>query len=43
MQGFPSALDYRSPWDSHLWFLRVLVQIVRVQHKNTALYNDKDN
>ena len=33
-QDFPSALDYMSPWDSHLLFLRVLVQIVRVPYKS---------
>ena len=29
-------------WDSLLWFLGVLVQILRVPYKITALYNDKD-
>ena len=29
-QGFPSLLYFRSPWDSHLLFLRVLGQISRV-------------
>ena len=33
VQGFPSGFHYRSPWDSHLWFLRILVPIVRVPHK----------
>ena len=39
IQGFPSALHCRSPWDSHLWFLRVLVHIVRVPptYKDTTL------
>ena len=36
-QGFSSVLYYRSPWDSHLWFLRVLVQIVRVPYKTQLL------
>ena len=44
VQGFPSALHYRSPWDSHLCFLRVLVLIVRVPHiKSQLLYTMKWN
>ena len=38
LQGFPLPLVYRSPWDSHLWFSRVLVQIVRVPYKSTTLF-----
>ena len=33
LQGFPSALYYQSPWDSHIWFLRVLLQTLRVPYK----------
>ena len=33
-QGFPSLLYFRSPWDSHLLFLRVLGQISRVPCEN---------
>ena len=32
IQGFPSVLYYRSPWDSHVWFMRVLGPISRVPY-----------
>ena len=31
-QGFPSVFYYRSPWDSHVWFMRVLGPISRVPY-----------
>ena len=32
IQGFPSVLYYRSPWDSYVWFMRVLRPISRVPY-----------